>query len=222
MVCGRHLQCVYVAEQNRLAAEYLLQTLANDRRVRAFPLGDVVVREPESTSPIFVVDRAGIDLPLWQCLQILNARYSAGKVIVLDQERSQMELVQLLSLGIRGFVSYPCVEQELIKAVHWVSQGKMWFPADALEAYVQNSIRALNGAPVGQQITKRESEVFELVKRRLSNKEIATILRISVRTAKFHVGNILHKLNVTDREQLRSSLAQGVNSPVPPVLRPVP
>ena len=71
-------------------------------------------------------------------------------------------------------------------------------------------------------LTEREQEVLGLLLRRLSNKEIATILRISVRTAKFHVGNILHKLNVTDREKLRSSLAQGVNSPVPPVLRPVP
>jgi len=38
--------------------------------------------------------------------------------------------------------------------------------------------------------------------RRLTNKEIATVLGISERTAKFHVSNILGKLQLEDRNGL--------------------
>jgi DNA-binding NarL/FixJ family response regulator len=44
-------------------------------------------------------------------------------------------------------------------------------------------------------------EVFELLTKGLSNKEIATQLYISEATVKAHISSILRKLNVTDRVQ---------------------
>ena len=54
-------------------------------------------------------------------------------------------------------------------------------------------------------LTPREQEVLDFLLRRLSNKEIASILRISERTIKFHVGNIFHKLHVTSRQELSAT-----------------
>jgi DNA-binding CsgD family transcriptional regulator len=54
----------------------------------------------------------------------------------------------------------------------------------------------------GDALTDREHEVLHLLERRLSNKEIASILRITERTVKFHVGNILDKLNLRSRQQV--------------------
>ena len=51
---------------------------------------------------------------------------------------------------------------------------------------------------------------MELLLRRLSNKEIGSILHISERTVKFHVGNILTKLQVTSRRELSAMWASGV------------
>jgi DNA-binding NarL/FixJ family response regulator len=44
--------------------------------------------------------------------------------------------------------------------------------------------------------------VLDLVHRQLSNKEIASLLRISERTAKFHVSNLLAKVGAHSRRQL--------------------
>jgi DNA-binding CsgD family transcriptional regulator len=54
--------------------------------------------------------------------------------------------------------------------------------------------------PVG--LTSREKDVLGLLLRRLSNKEIASILGITDRTVKFHVGNLLNKLQVRSRHEL--------------------
>ena len=51
-------------------------------------------------------------------------------------------------------------------------------------------------------MTPREIQVLHLVRRRLSNKEIAQLLAICESTVKFHVSNILGKLQVGSRQDL--------------------
>jgi DNA-binding NarL/FixJ family response regulator len=51
-------------------------------------------------------------------------------------------------------------------------------------------------------LTWREREVHQLLAFAKTNKEIANALGIEVRTARFHVSNILHKLGKTRRIEL--------------------
>jgi DNA-binding NarL/FixJ family response regulator len=51
-------------------------------------------------------------------------------------------------------------------------------------------------------LTPREIEVLRLVASGKADKEIATALRISVRTVRYHVSNIFRKINVSTRAQL--------------------
>jgi DNA-binding CsgD family transcriptional regulator len=61
-------------------------------------------------------------------------------------------------------------------------------------------------------LTKRESQVADLVSQGMSNKEIATALVISPRTAEAHVENILRKLGLTSRTQMAAwKLHRGDN-----------
>ena len=56
-------------------------------------------------------------------------------------------------------------------------------------------------------ITRREREVAILVRRGLTNRQIAAELVISVHTVHHHVTNILKKLNLNSREQVASRLS---------------
>jgi DNA-binding NarL/FixJ family response regulator len=56
--------------------------------------------------------------------------------------------------------------------------------------------------------TVRESEVYELLKKRLTNKEIAVKLDISVATVKFHVSNILLKRGLGSRYDITPNGAE--------------
>jgi DNA-binding NarL/FixJ family response regulator len=198
---------VYIVDQNRLAARYLLEMLAKNRTLHAVPLEDLVVHKAtERVAPVFIIDRGGIDLPLSECLHVLRERHPSAKFVVLDQEQPSEEIARLLSLGIHGFVAYPQVGEQLAEAVHCVTQGKLWISSNALEAYARRSIRALktvHESPTAQGITQRESQVVELVKRRLSNKEIGAILNIQESTVKFHLSNIFSKLQVNRRSELQ-------------------
>jgi DNA-binding NarL/FixJ family response regulator len=60
-------------------------------------------------------------------------------------------------------------------------------------------------------LTPRELEVFELLGKGLSNREIGGVLGISAHTAKFHVGQILAKVGAATRaEAVRSGLQMGL------------
>ena len=48
-------------------------------------------------------------------------------------------------------------------------------------------------------LTKREKEIFTLLSRTKTTKEIASILRISEKTVRNHISNVIQKLGVTSR-----------------------
>jgi DNA-binding CsgD family transcriptional regulator len=66
-------------------------------------------------------------------------------------------------------------------------------------------------APEGEPLTPRELEVFELVGKGLSNRDIAGVLGISTHTAKYHVAQILAKVNAATRaEAVSEGLRAGL------------
>jgi len=52
-----------------------------------------------------------------------------------------------------------------------------------------------------ENLSAREYEVLEFLARGCKNREIAAALEIEERTVRFHVGNILDKLNVKNRTE---------------------
>ena len=58
---------------------------------------------------------------------------------------------------------------------------------------------------VWETLTPQELHIAQLAVEGLSNKEIGSILRISERTVKFHVGNILTKLQMNSRRELSAA-----------------
>jgi len=204
---GQSSPPVCVVEQNRLAARYLLEMLVKNQALHAVTLEELIAHKAsEAVAPIFIVDREGIDLPLSECLHVLRERYPIARFIVLDEEQTAEHAVYLLALGVHGFVSYSQIDEQLLQAVERVTRGELWFSASVLEAYARNSIaslKAVSQSPTGQAITQRESQIIELVKRRLSNKEIAEVLHIQESTVKFHLSNIFSKLQVNRRNELQ-------------------
>lgn len=57
-------------------------------------------------------------------------------------------------------------------------------------------------------LTKRERQVADLVTKGYSNAEISQIMNVSVRTVKYHLGNVYQKLNITRRSKLAGEAGQ--------------
>lgn len=137
---------------------------------------------------------------------LLQWQSPSSKAIILVSlqlldNRSQL---QGLYLGAQGIVSMSAnMATELPKAIKSVSIGRLWIGREILTEYVEKTndiLRRLSPQKAG--FTPREEQVFKLLRRGSSNRQISNALGISERTTKFHVSNILNKSSISSRRDL--------------------
>lgn len=193
---------VYVVEPHPIAAFHLAATLKRN------PGLEVVVWELSlrggpslSSKPsIFVLDAGALPFPLLPFLRTARAALGDVPILAIGGRASDDGLCRLLTQGVKGFVNYDEVEEEICAAVDKLLKGHMWFPPQVLEQYavlssaLEKQRRAEHGI-----LSPRESEILGLLQRRLSSKEIGSVLGISERTVRFHLHNVFEKLGVHDR-----------------------
>lgn len=149
--------------------------------------------------------------PAWleETLPCLLSRFPALRPVVLSASGDEEECRRTIRMGVWGLVTYDRYKEELLRAVHHVAEGRLWFPAPAVLHWAQAPpARSLPSPHLP--LTPRELEVMGFLREgRISNKEIAVSLRISERTVKFHVGNILSKLRVGSRQELNGAVGSS-------------
>jgi DNA-binding NarL/FixJ family response regulator len=200
-------RAICIISSSPLAAQYLVLLLQSCSELNPmlaeafFPCSD------EFPNPIFVLDCACLSLPPSECLRRLHKRFGNAKYIVIDGIQTENDAVSRVALGIHGMVEQRDVGSGLEAAVRAVAKDRLYISEGVLEAYVRFSAKPKrNRSSIGiSSTTPRETEILELVKRRLSNKEIALTLGVQESTVKFHLGNILGKLQL----QSRYDLSQG-------------
>jgi two-component system response regulator DevR len=155
---------------------------------------------------LFLLDACSLRTNLGPLAARLRTGAPGSKFLALlpPGDGSYTEELRLFYWGIDGFVElHKTWRAELPQAIHSVLKGQPWVPAEVLLAFVKNAKALLDAQLLpGHSLTAREAQVLQLLMRRLTNKEIASGLDISERTAKFHVSNILSKLQLDDRAGL--------------------
>ena len=110
--------------------------------------------------------------------------------------------LRALHLGVRGIVHVSRdFMPQLSKAVTLVAKGQLFARGEILDEFYCGS-RRLRPRSAAPHLSFREEQVTDLLTKGFSNKRIGTVLGISERTAKFHVCNILRKLQVRTRREL--------------------
>jgi DNA-binding NarL/FixJ family response regulator len=130
-----------------------------------------------------------------------------SKVLVVTTFDLDSYVYEALSAGASGFVLKDMPRDQLIAAVRTVAVGdSLLAPAVTrrlIDRFLQTSGPSrIEPDPRLARLSERETEVFRLVARGMSNAEIAEELVVSHTTVKTHVASLLHKLGVRDRVQV--------------------
>jgi two-component system, NarL family, response regulator LiaR len=135
--------------------------------------------------------------------QIL-ARHPGMRVLVLTVAVGNSDVESALSAGACGFVAKDTPIDTVAVAVRAASQGAAWLSPRAAELVLGHvrTQREQDPGPDGlEELSSRELDVLRLIALGNENAQIAEALKISPRTAKNHVSNILAKLGVPGRVQ---------------------
>ncbi len=161
---------------------------------------EAIARVVERVPDVVLMDLQMPEMDGIAATREIKARYPDVKILALTSFVNDTQITPALQAGASGYLLKDISAEALMKAIRAAHRGETPLaPAIAkklVEGVVPNDeSRAL------AQLTEREREVLALLGRGMTNKEIATQLSISEKTAKFHVSSILGKLNLNDRTQ---------------------
>jgi two-component system, NarL family, response regulator NreC len=132
----------------------------------------------------------------------------AIRIVALTRHAEKAYVQQMLQNGANGYVLKQTAGEVLLEAIRTVMRGGTYLdPAVAGKMFESTS--PVRGA-FSADVTSREREVLTLVAWGHTNKEIASILGITVKTVESHKANAMQKLEIGSRAELvRFALAQG-------------
>jgi NarL family two-component system response regulator LiaR len=140
-----------------------------------------------------------------EAIRLIRQRHPAIQVIALTSFPED-ELVQAaLRAGAIGYLLKTISAGELAAAIRAAAAGQATLAPEATQAL----LRQAGPPPIGHDLTERERQVLALLVQGLSNAGIAAQLVVSESTAKFHVSNILAKLQAGSRAEAVAIALQG-------------
>lgn len=158
---------------------------------------------------VVVLDVSMPDLDGHRVAVELRARHPEAKIVVLTRHSEKAYVQQMLQSGAHAYVLKQTEASALLTAIRAVANGGTY-----LDPAVSMNRRSATATPIrgesSAELTARELEALSMVAHGHTNKEIAALLGITVKTVETHKTNGLQKLGITSRAELvRFALAQG-------------
>jgi two-component system, NarL family, nitrate/nitrite response regulator NarL len=132
----------------------------------------------------------------------LAAAHPDIRVIMLTASEDEQHVASALKAGARGYILKGSSGHEIVEAVRAIAVGESYVAPNLAARLLSKKNAGIDAiSDCGSRLTSREAEVFALVARGMSNKEIARAFKTTERTIKHHMTNIMQKLNVRNRVQ---------------------
>ncbi|MDD2420750.1 MAG: response regulator transcription factor [Heliobacteriaceae bacterium] len=156
-----------------------------------------------------------INMPVMDGIQAAKAiiqKHPHVKIIILTVHNQYDKVIQAIRAGCSGYVLKDSAVEQLVGVIAYVVNGEYYIDpriANDLLVHLLQKNSARQPQRDKASLTMREKEVLQLIVNGLSNKEIVSRLKITLRTVKAHISSILMKLNVNDRTQAAILAIQG-------------
>jgi DNA-binding NarL/FixJ family response regulator len=135
------------------------------------------------------------------------------KVLVLTQYEDREYVSRFLKAGAVGYVLKKAVGADLASAIRSAQRGGLVLDPQVARDALREPAPAAggDGSDPYDGLTDREKQVLKLVAEGRSNKEVASLLGVSVKTAMSHREHVMEKLGLHNRTDLiRFALKKGV------------
>lgn len=202
---GRHTVRVLVADDHAIVRKglcALLDTEPDIEVVGEAQDGQEAIAETQRLRPdVIVMDLVMPGTDGLEAIRRIRDHYPEVRILVLTSFAGDDKVFPAVKAGALGYLLKDSEPEELVQAIQQVYRGESWLhPAIArklLREFSQPSAQQSAKSP----LTRRESEVLQLVAAGRSDRQISDRLAITEATVRTHVSNILTKLNLSSRTQ---------------------
>ena len=144
----------------------------------------------------------------------ISSRLPSTAIVFLSMHSDEGYVLRALKAGARAYLLKDSAEYDLIHAVQAVSEGKAFFSPAISKMLVDDYMRQMQERQLEDSfelLTTREREVLQLLAEGKNNKDVATLLNLSLHTVETHRSNIFQKLNLhSSAELILYAIRKGV------------
>lgn len=199
----------------RQGLRMLLQNESGIEIVAEAENGQEAVSMAEKMRPsVILMDVAMPHMNGAQATRQIRRASPSTQVIVLSSYSDDRIVDELVEAGVSGYLVKWAAATEVVKAIRDVTSGNQYFSpeiARRLQHRRQLSAQRKRRSASPSRLSKRESEVLQLIADGFSNKQMATELGISIKTVEKHRQRVMQKLGLHETASLtRYALSQGM------------
>jgi two-component system, NarL family, response regulator NreC len=162
--------------------------------------GNQAVEAATTVQPdVVVLDIAMPNLNGIEAAQRILSAVPNASIVILSMHSDEGYVLRALKAGAKAYLLKDSAEGDLIEAIKSVTRGKTFFSAEITKMLAEDYVREIRtrGAEDSYELlTPREREILQLLAEGKSNKDIATLLNLSLYTVETHRRNLQDKLNL--------------------------
>lgn len=136
---------------------------------------------------------------------LLNEKYPGVYILGLSTFNQGLYIKKMMENGASGYILKNSSKEELLKAIHTVSSGGIYFSGETGEALKEYQRSSVSQVP---EISPREKEILGLIAEGYTNPQIAEKIFLSPFTVDSHRKNLLAKFGVKNTAALIKTAAQ--------------
>ncbi len=187
---------IILADDHTLFADgihSILQTVPNVAVLAIATNGQELIDLLSRHQPDIVI--LDINMPVLNGLEatkLIRQEFPHIRTIILSSYNDPHLISLAHSYGADGYLLKTCNKDELLQTIRQVSKGQSCFPAMPRLYHPESEnlpIREFN-------LTRRETEILQLINQQFTNQQIATHLYLSIYTVETHRKNIMQKLQL--------------------------
>lgn len=154
------------------------------------------------------------DMTGFNAARLLGAAHPAGRLVFLNTAYDPGEMQQAVALGASGYLTSMERPESVVTAVRIVAQGGSYFPEFVDPRLPAAPVREVGKTVLSRGLTQREVDILRYIATGMAKRQIAHVLRISIKTVDRHAANLMNKLNIHDRVGLaRFAIREGLFDP---------
>jgi two-component system, NarL family, nitrate/nitrite response regulator NarL len=205
---------IAVIDDHPMFREGAMQIFADTDDMRVVAEGATAadaVKVAEELRPDIMLLDLGLPGGGLEAAAIIAGTFPSVRAVMLTASESAFDVAAARTVGARGYILKGSSGAEVVETVRAIFNGECYVaPSFAARLPVEMPMHYESCAPTcANDLSGREEAVLSLVSIGMTNKEIATRLRLTERSVKHHMTSIMRKSKVRNRVQAMLMFRRG-------------
>jgi DNA-binding NarL/FixJ family response regulator len=154
---------------------------------------------------VAVLDLSMPELSGLEATRQIRRELPRTEVLIFTMHETEQLIREVLAAGARGYVLKSDAGRSLVLAIEALSHHKPFFTAKVSQSLLDNYLKfpvATDETSVFHLLTDRERQIVQMLAEGKTNKEVASLLSISVKTVETHRATVMRKLGINSIVEL--------------------